>query len=196
MHELFPLTYEYLLPYKKELIEKKIRYKTNPKYWYALHRSRDIQMFEQPKIITAEISYGCNMTYDTTYMYHATTCYTILLNERNNEKSLAFLGLFNSRLLWYFLSETGNVLRGGYFRFKTKYLEPFPIPEIPDDVADLLSKKVQTVLDAKSVDITAETKTIENEINLLVYHLYGLTYDEALVVDPETSITRQEYERD
>lgn len=196
MQELFPLTYEYLLPYKKELIEKKIRYKTNPKYWYALHRSRDIQMFEQPKIITAEISYGCNMTYDTTYMYHATTCYTILLNERNNEKSLAFLGLFNSRLLWYFLSETGNVLRGGYFRFKTKYLEPFPIPEIPDDVADLLSKKVQTVLDAKSVDITAETKTIENEINLLVYHLYGLTYDEALVVDPETSITRQEYERD
>lgn len=153
-------------------------------------------MFEQPKIITAEISYGCNMTYDTTYMYHATTCYTILLNERNNEKSLAFLGLFNSRLLWYFLSETGNVLRGGYFRFKTKYLEPFPIPEIPDDVADLLSKKVQTVLDAKSVDITAETKTIENEINLLVYHLYGLTYDEALVVDPETSITRQEYERE
>ncbi|MDD6992763.1 MAG: TaqI-like C-terminal specificity domain-containing protein [Prevotella sp.] len=196
MQELFPLTYEYLLPYKKELIEKKIRYKTNPKYWYALHRSRDIQMFEQPKIITAEISYGCNMTYDTTYMYHATTCYTILLNERNNEKSLAFLGLFNSRLLWYFLSETGNVLRGGYFRFKTKYLEPFPIPEIPDDVANLLSKKVQTVLDAKSVDITAETKTIENEINLLVYHLYGLTYDEALVVDPETSITRQEYERD
>ena len=196
MQELFPLTYEYLLPYKKELIEKKIRYKTNPKYWYALHRSRDIQMFEQPKIITAEISYGCNMTYDTTYMYHATTCYTILLNERNNEKSLAFLGLFNSRLLWYFLSETGNVLRGGYFRFKTKYLEPFPIPEIPDDVADLLSKKVQTVLDAKSVDITAETKKIENEINLLVYHLYGLTYDEARVVDPETSITRQEYERD
>lgn len=50
--------------------------------------------------------------------------------------------------------------------------------------------------DAKSVDITAETKTIENEINLLVYHLYGLTYDEALVVDPETSITRQEYERE
>lgn len=195
MQELFPLTYEYLLPYKKELIEKKIRYKTNPKYWYALHRSRDIQMFEQPKIITAEISYGCNMTYDTTYMYHATTCYTILLNERNNEKSLAFLGLFNSRLLWYFLSETGNVLRGGYFRFKTKYLEPFPIPEIPDDVADLLSKKVQTVLDAKSVDITAETKTIENEINLLVYHLYGLTYDEALIVDPETPITREEYEK-
>lgn len=195
MQELFPLTYEYLLPYKKELIEKKIRYKTNPKYWYALHRSRDIQMFEQPKIITAEISYGCNMTLDTKGLFHNTKCYTILLKGNFNGKELAYLGLFNSKIMWYFLSETGYVLRGGFFCFKTKYLEPFPIPEIPDDVADLLSKKVQTVLDAKSVDITAETKTIENEINLLVYHLYGLTYDEVLIVDPETPITREEYEK-
>lgn len=30
----------------------------------------------------------------------------------------------------------------------------------------------------------------------LVYHLYGLTYDEVLIVDPETPITREEYEKD
>ena len=28
----------------------------------------------------------------------------------------------------------------------------------------------------------------------LVYLLYGLTYDEVLVVDPQTPITREEYE--
>ena len=27
-----------------------------------------------------------------------------------------------------------------------------------------------------------------------VYHLYGLTYDEVLIVDPETPIAREEYE--
>ncbi len=27
-----------------------------------------------------------------------------------------------------------------------------------------------------------------------MYHLYGLTYDEVLIVDPETPITREEYE--
>ena len=36
---------------------------------------------------------------------------------------------------------------------------------------------------------------ISNEIDLLVYHLYGLTYDEVLIVDPETPITREEYEK-
>lgn len=194
MRKNFPLTYEYLLPFKKELTEKKIRYKTNPKYWYTLHRSRDIQMFEQPKIITAEISFGCNMTFDKTKKYHATTCYTILLNDKRKDWTLAYLGIFNSKILWYFLSETGNVLRGGYFRFKTKYLEPFPIPELPDDIASILSKKVQFILDTKSTDTTADTVFVENEIDIIVYHLYGLTYDEILIVDPETPITREEYE--
>ncbi|HJE39973.1 MAG TPA: hypothetical protein K8V47_09490 [Candidatus Amulumruptor caecigallinarius] len=35
---------------------------------------------------------------------------------------------------------------------------------------------------------------ISNRIDHIVYHLYGLTYDEVLIVDPETPITREEYE--
>ena len=41
---------------------------------------------------------------------------------------------------------------------------------------------------------TGGNKIVENEIDLLVYQLYGLTYDEVLIVDPETPITREEYE--
>ena len=32
-----------------------------------------------------------------------------------------------------------------------------------------------------------------NEMNLMVYKLYNLTYDEVKVVDPETTITEEEY---
>ena len=195
MQNLFPLTYEYLLPFKDELIEKKIRYKTNPKYWYALHRSRDIQMFDQPKIITAEISLGCNMSYDGGGLYHNTKCYTIIPNEANKGNTLAFLGLFNSKMMWYFLSETGYVLRGGFFCFKTKYLEPFPVPELLDKDVEEIGANVRAILAAKASDATADTSLFENRIDLLVYHLYGLTYDEVLIVDPETPITREEYEQ-
>ena len=34
----------------------------------------------------------------------------------------------------------------------------------------------------------------DREIDLRVYHLYELTYDEVLTVDPETQITKEEYE--
>ena len=31
-------------------------------------------------------------------------------------------------------------------------------------------------------------------LDVILYHLYGLTYNEVLVVDPDTPITREEYE--
>lgn len=130
MQEMFPLTYEYLMLFKSELVEKKIKYKTNPKYWYALHRSREITLFETPKIITPEISLGCNMTYDTGNLYHNTQCYTIIFDEGHEKNTLAYLTILNSTVFWFFLAKTGNILRGGYFRFKTKYLEPFPLPDL------------------------------------------------------------------
>jgi hypothetical protein len=143
MKEHLPLTYEYLLPFKSELVDKKIRYKTNEKYWYALHRSREITMFETPKIITAEISFGCNMTYDTKNLYHNTKCYTILFDEVFEKYTQAYLTILNSRILWYYLSQTGYTLRGGFFCFKTKYLEPFHLPDLTSpenqDIADTLS---------------------------------------------------------
>lgn len=39
-----------------------------------------------------------------------------------------------------------------------------------------------------------EIVSLENELDKNVYHLYGLTYDEIIIVDPETPITREEYE--
>lgn len=58
--------------------------------------------------------------------------------------------------------------------------------KIEKSVADAMSKKKEN----RSLDISSE----ENAIDLLVYHLYDLTYDEVLIVDPETPITREEYE--
>ena len=154
MKEHFPLTYEYLLPFKSELVDKKIRYKTNEKYWYALHRSREITMFETPKIITAEISFGCNMTYDTKNLYHNTKCYTILFDEVFEKYTQAYLTILNSRILWYYLSQTGYTLRGGFFCFKTKYLEPFHLPDLTSsenqDVAESLSVFANQMLSLNS----------------------------------------------
>jgi hypothetical protein len=32
--------------------------------------------------------------------------------------------------MWLFIQNTSTELRGGYFRFKTAYLEPFPLPKL------------------------------------------------------------------
>ena len=48
---------------------------------------------------------------------------------------------------------------------------------------------------SKNSSLSADTSALEQQINLLVYHLYGLTYDEVLIVDPATPITREKYEK-
>ena len=42
--------------------------------------------------------------------------------------------------------------------------------------------------------IKESSPVLEQKIDLLVYKLYNLTYDEVLIVDPETPITHEEYE--
>ncbi len=38
-------------------------------------------------------------------------------------------------------------------------------------------------------------KEYEKQIDIMVYKLYELTYDEVLIVDPEFDLSREEYER-
>lgn len=47
----------------------------------------------------------------------------------------------------------------------------------------------------KEADSMTDTSSLEGGINRYVYHLYGLTYDEVLIIDPETPIKREEYEQ-
>lgn len=42
-------------------------------------------------------------------------------------------------------------------------------------------------------DLKSKIDATDNEIDLMVYKLYELTYDEVLIVDPETKISREVY---
>lgn len=43
--------------------------------------------------------------------------------------------------------------------------------------------------------LSHQIDTTNREIDTQVYHLYGLTYDEVLIIDPETTIKREDYEQ-
>lgn len=54
---------------------------------------------------------------------------------------------------------------------------------------------VDKILEAKKSNPQADTSVLEAEIDLMVYKLYGLTYDEVLTIDPKTPITQVQYEQ-
>ncbi len=48
---------------------------------------------------------------------------------------------------------------------------------------------VQSLLESRG-----ENESAMIRLDVILYHLYGLTYDEVLIVDPDTPISREEYE--
>jgi hypothetical protein len=175
------------LPYKEELIEKKIRYKTNPTCWYSLHRSREVSLFEQEKIVTPETSFGGNMSIDYHHYYHTTQVYSLIKNEHSGFDNKFLISVLNSSLFWFFLKSTGSVLRGGYFRFKTKALEPFPFPDsdTPEEQKPFI-EKVDVIFSLnKELQETSQKfqRTIQRKFNLedlpgKLQNWYLLTYAE------------------
>jgi hypothetical protein len=102
-----------------------------PEGWFLYIYPKNLNYFHLPKIMTREISLGCNMTYDSegTY-YHNTKVYSFLKKPEFEVDDKFYLGILNSQLMWFFLKNTGSEYGGGYYVFKTNYLKPFPLPQI------------------------------------------------------------------
>ncbi|MDM8559484.1 TaqI-like C-terminal specificity domain-containing protein, partial [Candidatus Parabeggiatoa sp. HSG14] len=130
MGQNFPKGYQYLKDNETTLRARERGRFDNSEEWFLFARKQGISHVEQKKIITPEISFGTNMTLDRGTFYHNTKCYSFLKKEEIKEDYKFWLSVFNSTLMWFFISNTGYELRGGYFTFKTKYLEPFPLPKL------------------------------------------------------------------
>ena len=180
--EDYPLTYQYLKNHEKRL---SIRGSSKMKYpaWYALWNSRQIINLNSPKILTPDICLGTKMSLDREGNYfHNDTTYALILKTDVHLRIEYFLAILNSRLMWFFLSNTGNIVQGGYFRFKTKYLEPISIPLNPTDK----QQNELVNLASKLINDPSINNTLEQQIDQLVYELYGLTEAEIKIVEGKT----------
>jgi hypothetical protein len=156
--------------------------------------------FESQRIITPEISFGCNMTLSPEGIYHNTMVYSFLPSSSRLERIEYWLGLLNSKLLWWFLANTGSVLRGGYFRFKTNYLNAFPLHSInfldsyEKKIHDKIVEMVEYILEKNKEKMKSKNEReknltknqideIDKKIDQMVYELYELNDDEIEAIE-------------
>lgn len=148
------------------------------------------KMWRNPKIIIAGMTKCIEATFVDTSVALGVGVYAITNFASFNPYYV--LGLLNSKYTTYYLRKKfkDKHLAGGYLAINKSTIEQLPMikSEHQEDIAHL----AKCILEKKNID--ADTTALENKIDFLVYHLYGLTYDEVLIVDPETPITREEYE--
>ena len=104
---------------------------------------------------------------------------------------LAFL---NSKLLNFYYKNRFSTKKTDVFpEIQTYLFEQLPIVEINETDQQLIVTLVNQILSAKQENHQADTTNLENQIDILVYKLYNLTYDEVKIIDPEFWMSEEEY---
>lgn len=184
MQENYTSIANYVAPFA---VKAKKRYDKG-EYWWELRSCAYYGEFEAPKIALAEIAQMNHFTLDCQRGYYDTTAYII------GKDDLCLLGLLNSKLLLFYFKAISSQIRGGFLRWKRQYMTQLPISTADEETKTGIQELVEQVLAAKQADAAADTSALEAEIDLLVYRLYNLTYEEVLLVEPKFALPKEAYE--
>lgn len=184
--------YPSLIPYYNSFGESFKSRKEQGDSYYNLRSCSYIMKFEQPKIIYADIVQDKGkFYYDEDAFYTNDTAFLI-----SGGNFLRYLvGILNSTLFNFAYKHfyCGGSLGKNGLRFKRDFLLRVPIPMAKGVIKSEIENLVMFAISKRRNDSSADISSIEFRIDFLVYHLYGLTYDEVLEVDPQTPIIREEY---
>lgn len=172
---------EYLLTFGKSLEqtgEKGSRKKTSGK-WFEIQDSISYwEDFEKPKIIYPNMTKFLPFTFDNKQLYTNQKCFLITGNEL--EYLVSFL---NSKLFKFCFEENFPELQGNTRELNKVIFEQLPIKKIPSSEQQPFIDKVNEILFLKSQDPKANTQELEQEIDAMVYELYGLSQEEIAIVE-------------
>lgn len=154
------------------------------------------ELYKSPKIIIAKLALRIEGFFDDVGSYASIN--TNCIHSPKNNFPLEYLtGIINSKLLSFIYSElfSGLKMRGGYFQFQAPQLRILPIAEtseaqrnkVIDSVRKMLSlnKRLNEIGNKKTDErarIEGEIKKTDDEIDDLVYNIYGLTDSEKEIV--------------
>jgi hypothetical protein len=203
--ESFPLTFEYLELHRKRLADRNKGQMGDE--WYGYVYKKNHTRFVAPKLLVPSIATGSCFTADLEGKYYFVGSgggggggYGITLKNENSVTYMYLLGLLNSCLSSRYLQAISTPFRGGYIALNRQFIEQLPIRTIdftnPTDKARH-SQMVQLVeqmlilhkqLSASKTGhgqplIQRQIDAVDQQIDRLVYELYGLSEDEIMLVE-------------
>lgn len=157
--------------------------------YYCLSYARDKNIFENEKIVVPQRSPKNLFAYNDIPWYASADVYYI--TSIDSQISLKYvLGLLNSKLYYQWLYHKGK-RKGETLELYQKPLSEIPIKIISPDEQIPFIKIVDEILDKTNQGISVQEK--ENKLDLMIYKLYDLTFQEIISFDREFSFTEDEY---
>jgi type I restriction-modification system DNA methylase subunit len=137
----YPKAHDYLKEHEETLRQRESG-KMDHEEWYDYVYPKNLIDYERSYIITPRLGNQPEFTFKAGGIYHNTDIEGIPISEDTNLSKKYILGVLNSSVFWFFMTNTGSTFRGGYYTFRSEYLYPFTIPcpegqtvSVPDQAA-------------------------------------------------------------
>ena len=146
---------------------------------YGLHRARKEAFFKNEKIVALRKCVGSPVfSYSDFDCYVSATFYVI----KTTRWDMKFLtGLLNSRLIKFWLKNRGK-MQGENYQLDKEPLEMIPLPN-PTVQQKEISQLVDTIIKGKRDNPDFISTNIEEQIDKLVYEIYGLSSADIEVIE-------------
>ncbi len=146
-------------------------------YWWELRACTYYDQFAVPKIMYQTFQVKPNFIFDTEDSYCNNSMWIMSTEDK------ALLGLLNSHLGWWLISNYCSQIQSGY-QLIWDYFGRIPVALKKDGEAE---KEIASLVDQvlASKEAGKDTSELEWQIDSLLYEIYGLTNGEVRVVDPK-----------
>ena len=195
----YPLAYEYFKNYETQLKLRENNRLNNDENWHQYIYRKNLEKFEQPKIITQVLASSNTFALDSKGEFYFVGGgnaggYGIILKDEYKDYYFYILALLNSKVLEFYLRNISTPFRGGYFSYGKRFTEQLPIKFANETDTNKLSLLVReqisltmSLIEMNNTDaknkIEQRLKENEQKINSIVYAIYGLNEEEINIIE-------------
>lgn len=159
------------------------RKKTGNKWYETQDQIAYYREFEKAKIVYPNMTKYLPFALDINKIYVNQKCFILT----TNSVSLRFLlACFNSKISSMWIRNNCPELQGGTRELSYIFFKNIPLPHLSpskEPVVKQIEKLVDKILEAKKQNPQADTGDLEEEIDSLIYKLYGLSEEEINIVE-------------
>ncbi|MBK9161635.1 MAG: Eco57I restriction-modification methylase domain-containing protein [Nitrosomonadales bacterium] len=205
LKKLYPNVWAYLEHSADALKRREGGKLKNSPDWYGYVYRKNLVAFDEPKLVVQVISQTGRYAFDNNELYFTGggngPYYGVRWKDAADQHSLHYLqALLNSRLLDYILHSVSSPFRGGYWSYGKRFIEQLPVRAIDftniqdrsthDHAVALVEKMLALHPQLAAAKTPHESNLLQrqiaatdNQIDQLVYQLYGLTDEEIALVE-------------
>lgn len=126
LSENLPLTWDFFKAHEAQLRARERGSWEDSERWWEFGRTQNLEKFEIPKAIQAEIADRATFMLDETGSWYFTTAYGINVVEGKRELTNEIVCQLNSKALDFYLKHIAVIKAGGYYSYRTQYVEKLP----------------------------------------------------------------------